>query len=51
VVPPPPLLPPQAAMVRLKSMDKTIDALRLAFIMVQYSRFTQAEFSFLSNEV
>jgi hypothetical protein len=38
VVPPPPLLPPQAAMVRLKRIDNPIEALRLAFIMVQCSR-------------
>jgi hypothetical protein len=33
--PPPPLLPPHAAMVRLKRIDNPIETLRLAFIMVQ----------------
>jgi hypothetical protein len=48
--PPPPLLPPHAAMVRLKRIDNPIEALRLAFIMVQCSRLRMRN-SLFSDEV
>jgi hypothetical protein len=48
--PPPPLLPPHAAMVRLKRIDNPIETLRLAFIMVQCSRLRMRN-SLFSDEV